>query len=103
MHRRKNNPSTVTKKPRVSASGGIVATAISVVAVMTAAVNAGTSAVAVEEGGVAMIAARVVTETDVIRGMGMVTDAIRAPVTFRSRQRGCASRSLPQWKRYISW
>ena len=105
MHRRKNNPSIVTKKPRVNATGEIVATAISVVVVMTAVVIAGTSAVAVEEGGVATIAVRVVMAIAVIRGtaMVMVTDAIKGRVTFHSLRKACAFRSLPRWKRCISW
>lgn len=107
MHRRKNNPSIVTKKPRVIASGGIVATAIFVVGVMTAAVIDGTSAVAVEEGGVAMIAVRAATATAVSKGMATVKvmgmDAIRGRVTFLNRRKACACRSLPRWKRCISW
>ena len=95
----------MTKKPRVSASGGIMATAISVAVVMTAVVIAGTSAVAVEEGGVATIAARVAMAIVVIRGtaMVMVTAEIRGRVTFRSLRKACAFRSLPRWKRCISW
>ena len=109
MHRRKNNPSFVTKKPRVSASGGIVATAIFVVVVMTAAVIAGTNA-AVEEGegaDVATTVAPVVTATVVFKAMVrarvMGMDGIRDRVTSPSPRKACGSRSLLQWKRCISW
>lgn len=107
MHRRKNNPSTVTKKPCVSASGVIMATAISVAAVMTAAVIAGINAVAVEGGGVAMIAGRAGMATAVNRGtamvMAMVTDAITGRAIFPSRQKACASPSLRRRRRCTSW
>ena len=91
-------------KPRASESGGIVATAISVVAVMTAAASAATN-VAVEEVVVATIAASAVTATGVIRDtvMAMVTDAITGRVTFPSRRKACACRSLPRRRRCISW
>jgi hypothetical protein len=109
MHRRKNNPSTVTKMPRASASGGIMATANSADVVTTAAVIAGTraavAAVELEAVHVAMIAARAATATAVFKAMVRVkgTDAIRGRVTFRSQRKACAFRSLPQWKRCISW
>jgi hypothetical protein len=109
MHRRKNNPSTVTKMPRASASGGIRATANSADVVTTAAVIAGThaevAAAELEAVHVAMIAARAVTVTAVFKAMARVrgTDAIRGLVISLNRRKACAFRSLPQWKRCISW
>ena len=98
MHRQKNNPSTVTKKPRASASGGIVATAISVAVVMTAAATAGTNEGAEEEPDAAMIASAV-TATDAIR----VTAAIKGRGSFPSRRKACAFRSLRQRRQCTSW
>jgi len=105
MHRQKNNPSIVTKKPRGTASGGIVATAISVVAVTTVAVIAATSAVVAEGVAVVTIAASVAMATGVTRDRvkAMVTDAIRGRATFPSQRRACESRSHPGRKRCTSW
>jgi hypothetical protein len=105
MHRRKNNPSTVTKKPRASASGGIMATATSVAVVTTAAAIGGTNAGAVEGGGVATIAANAETGTAVSRDTVMVTDmgAIRDRVTFPSLRKACGFRSHLRRRRYTWW
>jgi hypothetical protein len=109
MHRRKNNPSTVTKKPRVTASGGIVATAISVAAVMTAAAIGGTNVVAeAVEAVVATIAARAAMVTaakdrDTVMAMATGMGAIRDRGTFPSQQKACGFRSLLRSRRCTSW
>ena len=102
----------MTKKPLVTASGGIVATAISVAVVMTAAAIGGTNVVAeaVEavEAVVATIAARAVMVTaakdrDTVMAMATGMGAIRDRGTFPSQQKACGFRSLLRSRRCTSW